>query len=80
MYSACFEAKEKIQGKYDIIYLTYNKNDEYFIDAFVAGSSSHVCTSIGCCGFQYAENLARYFAEKALRPLQLKDAVYDLLN
>lgn len=80
MYSACFEAQKIIQGKYDIIYLTYNKNDEYFIEAFIAGSDSHASASIGRCGFDYAAKLTQHFAESALRPAQLEDVVFDLLH
>ena len=37
MYTACFEASEETDRNFDINYLLYEKNDNYFIEAYIPG-------------------------------------------
>lgn len=82
MYSACFEAKEEPDRKFDIIYFVYENNEGCFMEAYIpgkySGKTARQTAYLGKCGTEKAEAAAMHFAKGALRPVHLKDALCDI--
>lgn len=83
MYSACFEAKEEFDRNYDITYFVYENTDGCFMKVYIPGKNSGKAASqtayLGKCSAETAEFTAMRFAQGALRPVHLKDALCDIV-
>lgn len=77
MYTACFEASEETDRNFDINYLLYEKNDNYFIEAYIPGGNEDETACLGKCK-EKAENAALHFSKSALRPIHLADVISDM--
>lgn len=77
MYTACFKAAEEVDRNFDINYLVYEKNDNYFIEAYIPGGGDDETACLGRCR-EAAEKIAMHFSRSALRPVHLADVISDM--
>lgn len=78
MYIACYKAKNEDGRDYDISYNVIKEENCFMIECYVDGGNEYNISSIGKCTAFAAENIAKYLAARALRPIHLEDVISDM--
>ena len=78
IYKTFFKAASEPDRNYDITYCIAECENDFYIEAFIEGSSQKATAALGSCGIEKAEAFGRLLAKNAVRPVHIDDIISDL--